>query len=698
MIKSLVTKILRTSQLGSYFGKYREIVGAVALFLLLDLAVLILNFYISFQISSDTESISLAGRQQVLTQQMEEELLVALDEMTQGVRKHPSLIGLRKTVTLFDDTLTAFDKGGVVPGGDGLPVLLKAAPTLENRALLVEAKTLWLPLKDALDPLMLDNSYSMAALDNALRSVRESSAQLLLLMNRLTTQMTNTALAEANRLRLVQAMGILLALLNFIFILFKFIARLRVTDHKVEIAQKETTDILGTVKEGLFLFDADFRFGTQYSASLAGIFGVEITPGSDFRELLRQIIHPDVFALTMDYITLLFGDRVKESLVIELNPLTAIEVTVSRPDGSSVRSFLTFQFNRVLRARKVSHLLVTVSDVTDQVVLERELAAERKKSKGEISVLLDLLKIDAPTLNQFLDATEKTLLEINDQLRSVQGNEHDLRFLIARVFRQIHTVKGDAAVLGLRPFEDLAHRFEILLVRLREKGTVTGSDLIAMPLPLDELFDRVAVVRDLSNRLADYHDTSVPKAGRASLTDDLKQLAQRIAADHGKEVQVAADLKPLESLPAASQLEIKTVIVQLLRNAIVHGIESAAERVVQEKSPVGSIYIALKLDKEGGGYELHLRDDGRGLIPYRIKEALIESGRYTAAQLEDFEDKQIIMRIFDPGFSTVQQADRDAGHGVGMDIVKQKILQLGARLRIQTRENCYTQFIVRFAV
>lgn len=688
MIKSIRT---------SYFGKYKEIVWAVALFLLFDLAVLVLNFYISFQISADAMAINLAGRQRMLSQRMTKELLIAAHDAAQGEAKPSSLVDLRKTVALFDGTLTAFEHGGTVPGGDNQPVVLSAVALPASRALVAEAKVIWLPLQNAIAPLLVDGIHVAIPLENAVRATRERNGQLLALMNDLTMQLENAARAKADRLRLIQSGGILLALMNFIFILFKFIARLRATDRKVEAAQKETTDILRTVKEGLFLLDSEFRFGTQYSASLAAILGGKITPGSDFREVLRQMVHPDVFPSTVDYINLLFGDRVKESLVLELNPLKAIEVMVPRPDGSSERRFLTLQFNRVSYDRNVSHLLVTVSDVTDQVVLERELTAEKKKSKAEIAVLLDLLKVDAPTLNQFLNDTEKTLLGVNEQLRSVKGNEQDLRFMIASVFRQIHTIKGDAATLGLRPFEDLAHQFETLLARLRDKGTVSGDDLVAVPLPLDELFERVAMVRDLANRLAGYHDAFAQKSGSASLAGDLTVLAQRIAADHGKEVQVAANLEPLDDLPATTQADIKSVVVQLLRNAIVHGIEPAAERVVQEKSPVGSIYIALKLAAEGE-YELHLRDDGRGLIPRRIKAALVESGRYTAVQLDDYDDKQIIMKIFDPGFTTAPQADRDAGHGVGMDVVKQKLLRLGARLRIKTRENCYTQFSVRFAV
>ncbi len=690
-------KFIRTS----YFGKYKEIVLAVALFLLFDLAVLLLNFYISLQISSDAMAINLAGRQRMLSQRMTKELLIATQDAVQGEIKSSSLVDLRKTVTLFDGTLTAFEHGGRVPGGNSKPVFLKAVSTLGARVLVAEANEAWLPLKSAIAPFMSDDTRSIPlmskALEYAVRVARERDAQLLTLMNDLTMQLEDAARAKADRLRLVQTGGIALALLNFVFILFKFIARLRATDRKVEIAQTETADILGTVKEGLFLLDAEFKFGTQYSASLATILGGEVTPGDDFRELLRQIVHPDVFPSALDYINLLFGDRIKEALVLELNPLQSIEVIAPGQDKISTRRFLTLQFNRVLHGQDVPHLLVTVSDVTDQVVLERELAAEKKKSKAEIAVLLDLLKVDVSTLNLFLTTTEKTLLDVNEQLLSVKGNERDMRFMIANIFRKIHTVKGDAAALGLRAFEDLAHQFETLLARLRDKGTVTGDDLIAVPLPLDELFERMTVVRDLASRLAGFHDAFVQQPGSTGMVDDLMRLAQRIATDHGKEVHVDADLDSLDNLPAAVQADLTTVVVQLLRNAIVHGIEPVAERVVQEKSPIGSIYIALKCAAEGE-YELNLRDDGCGLIPQRIKTALVESGRYTAAQLEDYDDKQIITRIFDSGFSTALRADRDAGHGVGMDVVKQILLRLGAHLRIKTRENTYTQFCIRFAV
>ena len=56
-----------------------------------------------------------------------------------------------------------------------------------------------------------------------------------------------------------------------------------------------------------------------------------------------------------------------------------------------------------------------------------------------------------------------------------------------------------------------------------------------------------------------------------------------------------------------------------------------------------------------------LADDGHGLVADDIKQALIEKGLYTEAQLEELDPKQIIMKIFEPGFSTTTEADRDSG-------------------------------------
>jgi hypothetical protein len=259
---------MKTRTGGSYFGKYREIILAVAFFLVFDLAVLVLNFYISFQISEDALAINLAGRQRMLSQRMTKALLTIETDAQRGLPNTEALAELKKTVDLFDTTLGGFQHGGMVIGGDENPVYLAAVSAPKGRAILDKADAIWQPYKAFLAPLANGNGYLPEQLEAADRYARANNLKLLALMNGLTTQLEQTANAKADILRKVQTGGILLALLNFSFILFKFIRRLRENDRKIEAAQKETAEILGTVKEGLFLLDADFRIGSQYSASL----------------------------------------------------------------------------------------------------------------------------------------------------------------------------------------------------------------------------------------------------------------------------------------------------------------------------------------------------------------------------------------------------------------------------------------------
>lgn len=687
---------MKSPVIDSYFGKYREIILAVAFFLVFDLAVLVLNFYISFQISEDALAINLAGRQRMLSQRMTKALLTAESDVLRGIPNTAALDELNKTVALFDTTLTGFRQGATVIGGNDKAVFLAAVTAAEGQAILARAHALWRPYKALLAPLASGATYSSEQFEAADRYARDNNLTLLALMNSLTTHLEQTAGAKADTLRKVQTGGILLALLNFAFILFKFIRRLRENDRKVEAAQRETEEILGTVKEGLFLLDAQFHIGSQYSQSLSQMLGRKIEAGTDFRALLRDMVSDPIHTLACDYIGLLFGDRVRESLIGDLNPLTVVEVAIPGESGPAARRFLTLQFNRVLQDGKISHLLVTVFDVTVQVGLERALADARKKSKAEIEIMSDLLKINPATLDLFLKTAEQTLLEVNEHLRAA-GGALDYRRTVNAIFRKIHALKGEAATLGLEMFENLAQQFETLLAGLRDKGSVSGDDLLALPFPLEEFLQRVTMVRDLMTRLAAYHDAFAAEADNDTFAASLGTLAQRVARDDGKEVQLVTDLDLMGMLPQKTRTELKDIAVQLLRNAVTHGIEPASERTGRAKPAVGNIYLALK-PTGTGEYELMLRDDGRGLVPHEIRAELLRSGRYSEQQLDQLDERQIVLKIFEPGFSTVQRAGRDAGHGVGMDVVKHRIGQLGARLRISTRVNAYTQFSIHFAV
>ena len=686
---------------GSYFGKYQEIIWAVALFLVLDLSVLVLNFYISYQISEDALAINMAGRQRMLTQRITKSLLIAQANINQELPLTGAMKELKNTTQLFDNTLGAFEQGGTTQGGDKQIVSLAAIATPEGRAILEKARNVWEPYLDRINKLLKDSDSgnTLYLLDNAVRFALLNNLELLDLMNQLTTTLERGANAKADTLRKIQTIGILLAMLNFIFILFKFIRRLRDNDRKIEVAQKETGEILATVREGLFLLDDKMRLGSQFSASMEKMLGMPIKAGDDFREVMRTLFNPAVYTNACDFIDLLFSEHVKESLLGDLNPLNKIEVNVPGTQEGKNKRYLSLSFNRVRVKTKTVHLLVTMFDVSNEVELERALLDARAEAKIEMEGLLDLLKIEPAQLSNFLIQSEQTMLAINEELRGA-GNEMEFRPLDYRrtvdaVFRKVHTFKGDSAMMGLDAFETLAQNFESVLGSLRNKPALSGEDLLTLPFYLEEILQRIAMVNNMVTRLAAYHQTCTPVTQQENFSAHLDSLVNRIAGDYGKQVKLITDLHLLNALPRQTSTELKEIVVQLLRNAVTHGIEPVAERINSGKLPGGSIIIALK-ESANGEYEFTLRDDGRGLSPVGIKNALLRSGRYSTVQLDELSDKQILMKIFEPGFSTASKVDRNAGHGVGLDVVHRKVEQLGARLRIATHESAFTQFSIIF--
>lgn len=675
---------METPSLSKGLGKYREIVIAVAFFLVFDLAVLILNFVISFQIADDALAINLAGRQRMLSQRMTKSLLQVDSAMRNNESPQVALDELRQTVALFSRTLDAFSNGGMTKNAQGQMVRLQAANDAAADVALSAARDLWLPFERALEPVLRGDALP-AQVQAATSYATHYNVELLARMNELTTALESKAKSKADSLRLVQTAGIALALFNFVFILLKFVRRLQASDRLVEAAQSETDAILATVREGLFLVDQRYHIGTQQSHLLSEVLGRPCPPGTSFLDLLHTMVPPELFISARDYMELLLEGRVRERLVSDLNPLN--EVAVRDPDGGT--RHLSMRFNRAPTADGTPQLLVTVQDISRVVELQTQLEDAKRTSRSDFDALLRLLKLNPALLAEFVNRTREVLDEVNHGLQ--QADRSNYRRLIEHSFRLIHRIKGDASMLGLDLFERLAHACEQELVPLREMSEPTGEQLLALLPHLDHLFERLDQVASLLTQSGRREPEPAPAAD--GLERQLHALAERVAQHQHKQVQLVCDLDRYHALGKAEQQAVRDLFVQLLRNAIVHGIELPAERVAAGKDAVGVISIAVREDD--GELSLEVRDDGAGINPRVVRAMLQTRGLYTAAQLEDMDDRQVVMKLFEPGVSTVSQPDVDAGHGVGLDVVQQQIRRLGGHLRLASRPGAFTLFHVR---
>jgi chemotaxis protein histidine kinase CheA len=427
-------------------------------------------------------------------------------------------------------------------------------------------------------------------------------------------------------------------------------------------------------------------------------------------------------------VALLWGERVNEKLVKTINPLNEVEVHFDNPAGGFDTHFLEFDFNRVKSEGSLSHLLVTVNDVTKRVMLSRELQDSQEKAQAQLDLLLRILHVEPDTLTGFLTDADVSLKMVNSILKEPAREESAFRAKIDGIYRQVHAVKGEASALGLKTVEQRAHAFEEALNDLKGRPNLSGSDFLPLVVKLDDLFNHLAQVREMLSRLVDLHQAiatrrktegkseDAPEGMEASKVDawlsskadpaaqlnaltaptessgldrTLEDLAKRVAAAQAK--QVALKCSGLERVPEAYRRAVKDITIQLVRNAVVHGIESPDERADAQKSEVGTLAVEFSAH-EGDGYELIVQDDGRGLQLDRIKEVAVERGLITPAQAALLDPRQTMALIFRPGFSTADTVTSDAGRGAGMDLVRGLVAELGGRVGLASAGGRFSKF------
>ncbi|USD34746.1 MULTISPECIES: chemotaxis protein CheA [Vibrio] len=180
-------------------------------------------------------------------------------------------------------------------------------------------------------------------------------------------------------------------------------------------------------------------------------------------------------------------------------------------------------------------------------------------------------------------------------------------------------------------------------------------------LPMSFAFSRFPrLVRDLSNRLEKQVDLQI----QGEQTELDKTVLERI-------------VDPL---------------VHLVRNGIDHGIEQPQTRLERGKPEQG--VIKLNAYHQGGAIVIEIKDDGAGLDCNKLWNKATEKGVLAPdARREDISDKQIMNLIFAPGFSTAEEVSDISGRGVGMDVVRRNIEELGGHIEVESElgvGSCFT--------
>jgi len=208
------------------------------------------------------------------------------------------------------------------------------------------------------------------------------------------------------------------------------------------------------------------------------------------------------------------------------------------------------------------------------------------------------------------------------------------------------------------------------------------------------LVDDAEALRQTTQSLQDGL-TEVRMASVHVLFQRLARSLREIARESGKRVELvtSGDDTEFDKLVAD---QVFDPLLQILRNAVAHGIEDEDEREVIGKPPAGQIRIDAR--QEGESVWIEVTDDGMGIDPGALRQRFVERGLWTRDRAATATDTELLRAIFEPGVSTRDTTDSLAGRGVGLDAVRETIARIGGDIHVESVRGQGSKFTLRLPI
>ncbi|BAX62190.1 MCP four helix bundle domain-containing protein [Burkholderia stabilis] len=495
----------------------------------------------------------------------------------------------------------------------------------------------------------------------------------------------------------------------------------KIQENAAQLKQK-TADIqamLQNMQQGILTVVEGGVVHAEYSAYLETIFETSDIAGRDLMALVfdDSAIGADARSQVDAAVHACLGE---DSMNFEFNAhLLVNEVAKRMPDGRE--KWLDLSWSAITdETDTVVRLMLCVRDVTEI----RELTAQAGEQQRRLEMIGEILSISQDKFHDFVHSAKGFLSENERMIRQHERADHSI---VAALFRNMHTIKGNARTYSLQHLTNIVHEAEQAYESLRRADA--GPDWNR-----DALMDDLARVREAVDRYATINAVTLGRSGepaqggvdylmveRAHISESLRVLdgadpanasdwqaardaVRRMLSQLGTQGIGEALGGVIESLPSlAAELgkpapvmhidshghrvrseigaTLKNVFMHLLRNSIDHGIESSEERRAAGKAASGTIDIAVGVG--GGELWFVLGDDGRGLALDRIRGIARERGWIDAGNEAALTDEAVAELIFRPGFSTAHAVTEVSGRGVGMDAVRNFLKRDGGDIALR---------------
>ncbi|MCO4860547.1 Hpt domain-containing protein [Cupriavidus sp. WGlv3] len=315
-----------------------------------------------------------------------------------------------------------------------------------------------------------------------------------------------------------------------------------------------------------------------------------------------------------------------------------------------------------------------------------------------------LVRVQARALDTLINEAGEvgaTRARLDSELESMRAYLGELNDNVARLRGQLREIEIQAESQMASRIADAQHKQEFdplefdRFTRFQELTRMMAesvNDVATVEQNLQRGFDRAAGDLAAQARLTRGLQRGLMQARMVqfdALAERLYRVARQAAAETGKEVRLLIKGGTVE-IDRSVLDRMAGPIEHLIRNAVAHGIEPAAQRRGAGKPVTGA--LTLEVQQEGNEVVLHFIDDGGGLDLARIRARAVE--RRLLAPDDDASEARLTEMIFTPGFSTAEAVSELAGRGVGMDVVRAETVALGGRITLASQPGQGTTFTV----
>jgi len=448
-----------------------------------------------------------------------------------------------------------------------------------------------------------------------------------------------------------------------------------------------------TMKIGLFFMDRNFVIQDHYSRYLEEMLMEQDLFGKLFTDIIADSVSSSELESIKDYFGMVIERSYDQEMLDDINPLNELYY-VNAKTGD--RKVFQFSFATVERAQEEVFLLVTVYDVTARVELQQRLAEEEGKRQEEMQSFFELVQVEPDVFNDFMEDMEYEFDNIDKTLKNDTYTAHDA---LVKIYQSVHAIKSNAVILGLNIFGNKVHNLESKIKKLREiKGDVPFAEMLNLTMEIEKISQEKEGFRDIIDKLQSY--SSGGAGGKRQnvkvLVDSLAKAASRAAEDLEKQVKfIAEDIEP-EAIDKGPRRVMKEVLTQLVRNSVVHGVETPDVRKAKGKNETGIIRLSIKMTDDHKQINIKLNDDGSGLDYKKISEKALEN---KIIRKEDADNKDILMKaIFAPGFSTADTEGVHGGRGIGLNLVRDRVKEVNGTIKLRSEVDKGIMFFVSIPV